>query len=114
MRNLPAALVAALVTIAPAWAEQVVVVDGHPVAFTASDTEVVFAIKEEDGKPLDTSGLAAKAYVQAEGKTQTLDLKPSAPNKLIGALAAKLPTGAKVVFSAKMHGHNIQARFANK
>ncbi|MGT2481613.1 hypothetical protein ACU4GR_28450 [Methylobacterium oryzae CBMB20] len=65
----------------------------------------------EDGKPADTAGLSAKAFVQAAGKTETLTLKPAAPNKLVAELKAPLTAGAKVVLSAKMHGHNIQARF---
>ncbi|WP_375275573.1 hypothetical protein [Methylorubrum thiocyanatum] len=38
-------------------------------------------------------------------------LKPGAPNKLMADIKAPLAAGAKVVLSAKMHGHNIQARF---
>lgn len=90
---------------------QTTVADGHPIEFVATDTGVTFFVTGEDGKPADTAGLSAKAFVQAAGKTETLTLKPAAPNKLVAELKAPLTAGAKVVLSAKMHGHTIQARF---
>jgi hypothetical protein len=43
-----------------------------------------------------------------------LPLQPMEPNKLVGALAAPLGKGARVVVSATMaDGHAIQARFVN-
>lgn len=65
----------------------------------------------EDGKPVETARLSAKAFVQDGGKTEKLTLKPAAPNKLVGDLKAPSTAGTKVVLSAKVHGHNIQARF---
>lgn len=91
---------------------QTVVADGHPIELVSSGTQLTFYVMDEDGKPVDTAGLSAKAFVQAGGKTTTVTLAPEAPNKLTGALAAPLDKGAKVVLSSKLHGHNLQARFS--
>lgn len=88
-----------------------VVADGHPIEFVNTDRDLTFFITGEDGKPVDTADMTAKAFVQVGGKTETVALKGAAPNKLTGVLPAPLAAGAKVVLSAKMHGHNIQARF---
>ncbi|KQU00806.1 hypothetical protein ASG60_19430 [Methylobacterium sp. Leaf469] len=87
------------------------VVDGHPIEFVSSDTDLTFFISDEDGRPVDTAGLTAKAFVLRSGKTETVTLKGAEPNKLIGPLTAPLAAGAKVTLSAKLHGHNLQARF---
>ena len=87
------------------------VADGHPVELVTSETGLTFFLTGEDGKPLNTAGLSAKAFVQGGGRTETVALTASAPNRLVGALKAPLPAGAKVVLSAKVHGHNLQARF---
>ncbi|KQO80521.1 hypothetical protein ASF36_09930 [Methylobacterium sp. Leaf90] len=112
----PVALAAVLAFASPSLAAgpnggQTTVADGHPIEFVATDTGVTFFVTGEDGKPADTAGLSAKAFVQAGGKTETLTLKPAAPNKLVADLKAPMPSGAKVVLSTKVHGHNIQARF---
>ena len=88
-----------------------VVVEGHPVEFVDSDKDVTFFIAGEDGKPLDTAGLSGKAFVTSGGKTETLTLKAAPPNTFVGTLSAPLAAGTKVVLSAKVHGHNLQARF---
>lgn len=93
---------------------QTTVFDGHPIEFVASDSAVTFYLSDEDGKPVDTAGLSAKAFVQAGGRTDTLVLKPAAPNRLVADLKAPLAAGAKVVLSAKLHGHAIQARFEKR
>ena len=93
---------------------QTTVADGHPIEFVSRDKEITFFVIGEDGKPLDTKGLSARAVVQAGGKTETVTLAPAAPNKLTGALAAPLPTGSKVVLTSKIHGHSVQARFETK
>lgn len=116
MRTTPLAFLIALSLSTPALAAgpnggKTVVVDHHPIEFVPSDKEVVFFISDEDGSPLDTAGLKAKAFVTTSGKTETLTLSAAPPNKLVGALSAPLATGAKVVLSAKLHGHNLQARF---
>ncbi|AWN36169.1 hypothetical protein [Methylobacterium radiodurans] len=87
------------------------VADGHPVEMVSSGTGLTFFVVEEDGKPLNTAGLSAKAFVQSGGRTETVPLVGAAPNRFVGALKAPLPAGAKVVFSTKVHGHNLQARF---
>ena len=117
MRTLLAAALAATLLAAPARAAgpnggQTVVADGHPVELVATGTGVTFFLSDEDGKPVDTAGLGAKAYIQAEGRTETLTLKPAAPNRWVAELKAPLPAGARLVLSAKVHGHTLQARFS--
>ena len=90
---------------------QTTVADGHPVELVSTDKDVTFFVTGDDGKPLDTAGLSAKAHVRAAGKTSMIALTPVAPNKLVGTLSAPLTKGAKVVLSTKVHGHNLQARF---
>ena len=112
----PAIFAVALALASPCFAAgvnggQTTVADGHPIEFVATGTSVTFFVIGEDGKPVDTAGLSAKAFVQAGGKTETLNLKPVAPNKFVADLKAPLAAGAKVVLSTKLHGHNVQARF---
>lgn len=90
------------------------VADGHPIEMVAGDKELVFYVQGEDQKPMDTAGTSGRAIVTQGGKNATVQLKAAAPNKLSGPLAAPLAAGAKVVFSAKLHGHNMQARFEKK
>jgi hypothetical protein len=85
--------------------------DGHPIEFVSKDREIVFFLSDEDGKPLLTAGLTARAIVQDAGKTSNVTLAPATPNKLVGTLAAPLGKGAKVVMSTKVHDHSLQARF---
>ncbi|POR41078.1 hypothetical protein CRT23_20740 [Methylobacterium sp. V23] len=91
---------------------QITVADGHPIEFVGTDKEMVFFLKDEEGKPLDTKGVSARAVIQSGGKTETVTLNASAPNKLVGPLSAPLGAGAKVVLSTKVHGHSLQARFS--
>lgn len=93
---------------------QVAIADHHPIEMVASDSELVFYVLDEDGTALDTKGISARAVVTQGGKNATVQLKPAAPNKLVGPLAAPLQAGAKIVFSGKLHGHNAQARFEKK
>lgn len=92
----------------------VVVADGHPVEMVTSETQIVFHIQDEDGTPLDTAGTSGRAIVTQAGKNMTVRLAASPPNKLAGPLAAPLAAGAKVVLSARLHGHDLQARFETK
>jgi hypothetical protein len=85
--------------------------DGHPIEFVSKDREIVFFLSDDDGKPMSTDGLKGRAVVQDAGKTSNVSLTAVAPNKLVGTLAAPLGKGAKVVMSAKVHDHNLQARF---
>jgi hypothetical protein len=93
---------------------QVAIADHHPIEMVASDKELVFYVQDEDGTPMDTTGITGRAIVTQGGKNVTVRLSAAAPNRLSGPLAAPLAAGAKVVFSAKMHGHNAQARFEKK
>lgn len=93
---------------------QTTVADGHPIEFVSKDKEITFFVIGEDGKPVDTKNLTARAFVQAGGKTETVTLFPAAPNKLVGTTAVSLVAGSKVVLSSKIHGHNVQARFETK
>ena len=90
------------------------VADGHPIEMVAGEKELVFYLQDEDQKPMDTAGTTGRAIVTQGGKNTTVQLAATAPNKLSGTLAAPLAAGAKVVFSAKLHGHNMQARFEKK
>ncbi|TXM73956.1 hypothetical protein FV222_17525 [Methylobacterium sp. WL103] len=89
----------------------VVVADGHPIEFVASDAALTFFVTDDDGGPAKTVGVTGKAFVQAGGRTETVALAGAEPNRLVGTLKAPLPAGAKVVLSARMHGHTLQARF---
>lgn len=90
---------------------QTVVSDGHPIELVVTDRDLTFFVTEDDGTPARTVGLTGKAFVQANGKTETVALTGAAPNRLVGPLKGPLPAGAKVVMSARMHGHSLQARF---
>lgn len=116
MRTTVTALALALLLSIPAHAAgpnggRVTMADDHPVELVVSDTVLTFFVSHEDGKPIDTAGATARAYIQAGGKTETLPLKGAAPNRLVGDLKAPIPQGAKIVLSAKVHGHGLQARF---
>lgn len=89
----------------------VVVVEGHPVEFVSNGREIAFYILDEESKPVSTAGLTGRAVVQDAGKTAAVNLSPAEPNKLVGQLAMPLGSKARVVFSAKVAGHNLQARF---
>jgi hypothetical protein len=90
----------------------VVVVEGHPVEFVSKDLEITFYILDEDGQtPVATAGLTGRAVVQNAGKTTAVNLAAAEPNKLVGQLQTPLGSKARVVFSAKVAGHNLQARF---
>jgi hypothetical protein len=93
-----------------------VAADGHPIEFVHSEGEVVFYFTDDDGNtPLASKNLKGRAVIQDGGKTTTVPLSPSPPNKLVGKLKAPLSPKARVVvsasFSAGGHAHNLQARF---
>jgi hypothetical protein len=81
----------------------------------ANGTELVLFLTGDADKPIVSAGTKnARAIVQDGGKTATVPLQPVEPNKLVGALAAPLSKGARVVVSATMaDGHSVQARFVN-
>jgi hypothetical protein len=74
--------------------------------------EITFYILEDDAKsPTPTKGFAGRAVIQDSGKTFAVTLSPAEPNKFVGQLQMPLGSKARVVFSAKVEGHNLQARF---
>jgi hypothetical protein len=93
----------------------VVVASGHPIEFVTKDQDVTFYFLDDDGTPLATKTMQGRAVVQDAGKTVTVPLSPSEPNKLVGKLAAPLGAKARVAlsatFSAGGHKHTLQARF---
>ena len=90
----------------------VVVMEGHPIEFVSKGQEIAFYILEDDAKsPTLTAGAAARAVIQDGGKITAVELSPAEPNVFVGKLAMPLGSNARVVFSAKVAGHNLQARF---
>ena len=90
----------------------VVVMEGHPIEFVSKDQEIVFYILEDDGKsPTPTKGFSGRAVIQDSGKTIAVNLSPAEPNMFVGQLPTPLGSKARVVFSGKVEGHNLQARF---
>jgi hypothetical protein len=90
----------------------VVVMEGHPIEFVATGQAVTFYILEDDGKsPTPTTGFSGRAVIQDAGKTFAVALAPAEPNMFVGQLATPLGPKARVVFSAKVPGHTLQARF---
>jgi hypothetical protein len=93
----------------------VVVMENHPIEFVSKGQEIIFYILDEDGRtPVSTAGLSGRAVIQDSGKTTSVNLSPAEPNRLVGALQAPLGSKARVVFSAKVAGHNLQARFVKE
>lgn len=88
---------------------------GHHVEMVANGTQLVLFLTGDADTPIASTGTKnARAIVQDAGKTTTIPLQPAEPNKLVGALAAPLGKGARVVVSATMaDGHAVQARFVN-
>jgi hypothetical protein len=93
----------------------VVVAEGHPIEFVTKDQDITFYFLDDDGTPLSTKSMQGRAVVQDGGKTTTLPLSSSEPNKLVGKLAAPLGAKARVAlsatFSAGGHKHTLQGRF---
>ena len=91
---------------------EVVVMEGHPIEFVARGQEIAFYVLEDDGKsPTPTKGFSGRAVIQDAGKTIAVALSPAEPNMFVGQLAMPLGSKARVVFSAKVPGHTLQARF---
>src|SRR5258708_20703595 len=90
----------------------VVVMEGHPIELVSRDQEITFYILEDDGKsPTPTKGFSGRAVIQDSGKTFAVNLSPAEPNMFVGQLPMPLGSKARVVFSGKVEGHNLQARF---
>jgi hypothetical protein len=91
---------------------EVVVMEGHPIEFVAKGQEITFFILEDDGKsPTPTTGYSGRAVIQDAGKTFAVALAPAEPNRFVGQLVMPLGSKARVVLSAKVPGHTLQARF---
>jgi hypothetical protein len=88
---------------------------GHHVEMVARGTELVLFLTGDADKPIASAGTKnARAIVQDGGKTATVALQPADPNRLVGALAAPLGKGARVVVSVTMaNGQAVQARFVH-
>jgi len=90
----------------------VVVMEGHPIEFVSKGQAITFYILEDDGKsPTPTKGFSGRAVIQDGGKTTAVNLSPAEPNMFVGQLTLPLGSRARVVFSAKVPGHTLQARF---
>jgi hypothetical protein len=90
----------------------VVVMENHPIEFVSKGLEITFYILDEDGQtPVSTAGLTGRAVIQDGGKTTAVNLTSAEPNRFVGQLQMPLGMRARVVFSAKVAGHNLQARF---
>ena len=90
----------------------VVVMQGHPIEFVASGLHVLFYILDHDGKtPKPTNGFVGRAVVQDSGHVTLVTLAAAEPNMFVGQLAMPLGSKARVVFSANIQGHNLQAQF---
>lgn len=90
-------------------------VPGGHAELVESPSELAVYLTDEDLKPMASDKASAKATILAGGKTETLDLAPSAPNKLAVALAAPLAKGARVVVSVKTGaGKTFQLRHQKK
>jgi hypothetical protein len=92
----------------------VVTSEGHPIEFVRSGLDITFYVSDDDGSPLDTKNMRGRATVQDAGKTTTVQLAPSGPNKMVGKLQSELSPQARVVFSASLHGHSLTARYTAK
>ncbi len=91
---------------------EVVVMEGHPIEFVARGQQITFYILEDDAKsPTQTKGFSGRAVIQDGGKTTAVALASAEPNMFVGKLAMPLGSKARVVFSAKVPGHTLQARF---
>jgi hypothetical protein len=58
--------------------------------------------------------LTGRAVIQDGGKTTAVNLSSAEPNRFVGQLQVPLGAHARVVFSAKVAGHNLQARFTTE
>ncbi len=87
---------------------------GHPIEFVRKGADIVFYIGDDDGSPLATRDMRARATIQDGGKTVTVPLAPASPNMMTGKLQADLSPKAIVVFSASLHGHSLTARYTTE
>lgn len=84
----------------------------YHVEFLARGTELAIYLVDESNKPIPAKGATGRAVVQQGGKTATVPLQFTDPNKFVGTLGGPLSKGSRVVLSAKLaDGRSIQARF---
>jgi hypothetical protein len=89
----------------------VVTSQGHPIEFVRKGLDITFYVSDDDGSPLATKDMRGRATIQDGGKTVTVQLSPSSPNRMVGKLQNELSPQARVVFSASLHGHSLTARY---
>lgn len=96
----------------------VVASQGHPIEFVLKGEQLAFYLNDDDGSPLATKDMQARATVQDGGKTSTVTLQPAPPNMMVGKLSAPLGSKARVVFSANVrlgsHSHTLTARYVTE
>lgn len=85
--------------------------EGHPIEFVRNGLDITFYLGDDDGSPLSTKDMKARATIQDAGKTVTVPLSAASPNLMRGKLSAELSPKAIVVFSGNMHGHSLTARY---
>ena len=85
--------------------------EGHPIEFVRNGLDITFYVGDDDGSPLSTQDMKARATVQDGGKTVIVPLSPSSPNLMRGKLSAELSPKAIIVFSGNSHGHTLTARY---
>src|SRR5262245_12345207 len=68
----------------------VVTSQGHPIEFVYKGDELTFYLGDDDGSPLSTEGMRARATIQDAGKTTAIALMPATPNLMTGKAQAPL------------------------
>jgi hypothetical protein len=86
-------------------------IDDKHLELASTNNALTVYITDAKHEPISTVGASGRAIVQADGKTATVTLTPTAPNALTGISEAPLPNGARVVVTATLQGSIVQARF---
>ena len=90
-------------------------VTGGHAELVESGKELTLYLTDEAEKPLNSQGASGRATVLLGGKTETVDMMPVQPDKLVGALAGPLASGARVVVSVKLaNGKSFQMRHSKR
>jgi len=85
--------------------------EGHPIEFVRNGLDISFYVGDHDGSPVSTKEMKGRATIQDGGKTVTVPLSPTTPNRMSGKLQAELSPKAIVVFSGSLQGHTLTARY---
>jgi hypothetical protein len=89
-----------------------VLVDDKHLELAKTGEALTVYVTDAKHDTVSTVGGTGRAIMQADGKTATMVLVPSAPNGLTGKTDAPLSKGTRVVITATLHdGTNVQARF---